>query len=56
MSYLAEHGLVPGTSITLETLEPVDELRTIKTESGNVVLGRQMASQLYVEAEALPDE
>lgn len=52
LTYLAEHGLTPGTPVTLETLEPVDELRTIKTKAGNVVLGRQLASQLYVEASA----
>jgi DtxR family Mn-dependent transcriptional regulator len=50
LSYLAEHGLMPGAPMTLEALEPVDELRTFQTEAGSVVLGRQLAAQIYVEA------
>jgi len=52
MSYLAEHGLVPGMRVTLEALESIDELRALSTDSGNVVVGRQLAAQIYVEAEA----
>jgi DtxR family Mn-dependent transcriptional regulator len=52
MSYLAEHGLIPGMLVTLEALESIDELRTLSTGSGNVVVGRQLAAQIYVEAEA----
>jgi DtxR family Mn-dependent transcriptional regulator len=50
LSYLAEHGLMPGAPVTLEALEPVDELRTLQTDAGSVVLGRQLAAQIYVEA------
>ncbi len=52
MSYLAEHGLVPGKRVTLEALESIDELRTLRTGSGKVVVGRQLAAQIYVEARA----
>jgi len=52
MTYLAEHGLVPGMIVTLEALESIDELRTLSTGSGNVVVGRQLAAQIYVEVEA----
>jgi len=51
LSYLAEHGLMPGMRVTLEALEPIDELRTLRTGAGNVVVGRQLASQIYVEAD-----
>jgi DtxR family Mn-dependent transcriptional regulator len=52
LTYLAQHGLTPGMPVTLEALEPVDELRTLKTGVGNVVVGRQLAAQIYVEARA----
>jgi DtxR family Mn-dependent transcriptional regulator len=52
LTYLAQHGLTPGMPVTLEALEPVDELRTLKTGVGNVVVGRQLAAQIYVESRA----
>jgi DtxR family Mn-dependent transcriptional regulator len=52
LAYLAQHGLTPGMSVTLEALEPVDELRTLKTGVGTVIVGRQLAAQIYVEARA----
>jgi DtxR family Mn-dependent transcriptional regulator len=52
LAYLAQHGLTPGMSVTLKVLEPIDELRTLKTSVGSVVVGRQLAAQIYVEARA----
>lgn len=49
LTYLADHGLLPGMQITLEALEPIDELRTLNTGSGSVVIGRQLAAQIYIE-------
>jgi DtxR family Mn-dependent transcriptional regulator len=48
LTYLAQNGLTPGTQVTLEALEPVDDLRTLKTESGTVAVGRQLAAQIFV--------
>ncbi len=48
LAYLAQHGLTPGTLLRLEAIEPVDELRTLRTDAGNVVVGRQLAAQIYV--------
>ena len=48
LQYLAEHGLVPGARFTLESIEPTDELRRLRTPQGEVVVGSQMARQIHV--------
>jgi DtxR family Mn-dependent transcriptional regulator len=50
LHYLAEHGLVPGTLVTLESIEPTDQLRRLRTAQGEVVVGSQMAHQIHVVA------
>ena len=50
LHYLAEHGLLPGTPITLESIEPTDQLRRLRTAQGEVVVGSQMAHQIHVVA------
>lgn len=49
LHYLAQHGLLPGTRITLEAIEPTDQLRRLRTARGEVVIGSQMARQIHVD-------
>jgi len=49
LHYLAEHGLLPGTRITLEAIEPTDDLRRLRTARGEVVVGNQMARRIHVD-------
>lgn len=48
LQYLAEHGLIPGTRFTLESIEPTDALRRLRTAQGEVVVGSRLAGQIHV--------
>ena len=50
LQYLAQCGLLPGTHVTLETIEPTDDLRRLRTPRGEVVVGSQLARQILVDA------
>jgi len=41
---------VPGALIALESIEPTDQLRRLRTAQGEVVVGSQMAHQIHVVA------
>jgi DtxR family Mn-dependent transcriptional regulator len=49
LRYLAEHKLVPGTSITLINRAPFNGPVRIKAPHGEQVLGSEMANDLFVE-------
>jgi DtxR family Mn-dependent transcriptional regulator len=49
LQYLAASGLLPGTPLTLEAIEPTDELRRLRTPRGQVVVGSQLARQIHVD-------
>jgi DtxR family Mn-dependent transcriptional regulator len=49
LQYLAQCGLLPGTRVTLETIEPTDDLHRLRTAQGEVVVGSQLARQILVD-------
>lgn len=49
LAYLAENGITPGTKVKVKEIEPLDEILMLSTDAGNVVVGRQIASQIFVE-------
>lgn len=49
LQYLAQCGLLPGTRLTVETIEPTDDLRRLRTAQGEVVVGSQLARQILVD-------
>lgn len=50
LQYLSEHGLTPGARVTLESIEPTDGLRRLRTAQGEVIVGSRMAGQIHVTA------
>jgi DtxR family transcriptional regulator, Mn-dependent transcriptional regulator len=46
LSYLAQHGLTPGAHVRLESIEPTDGLRMIRTLTGTVAIGPELAARL----------
>ena len=46
LTYLAQHGLVPGADVRLESIEPTDGLRVVRTAAGAVALGPELAARL----------
>jgi DtxR family Mn-dependent transcriptional regulator len=50
LRYLAEHGLMPGTLITLLGRAPFNGPVRLKTPAGEQVLGTEMARDILVEA------
>lgn len=49
LRYLAEHKLVPGTTITLINRAPFSGPVRLKTPTGEQVLGTEMANDLFIE-------
>jgi DtxR family Mn-dependent transcriptional regulator len=49
LRYLAEHRLVPGTPVTLLNRAPFNGPVRLKTPGGELVLGVQMAQDLFIE-------
>jgi DtxR family transcriptional regulator, Mn-dependent transcriptional regulator len=48
LARLKELGLVPGSSVTVEAIEPLDGLLTLKVGETRVVVGQTTASHVYV--------
>lgn len=48
-SYLAEHGIVPGKSLIVEKIEPLEGPLTIRVEAREHALGRKAATFILVE-------
>lgn len=47
--YLAEHGIVPGKSLIIEKIEPLEGPMTIHFEGHEHVLGRKAATFILIE-------
>ncbi|HET7009236.1 MAG TPA: metal-dependent transcriptional regulator [Anaerolineales bacterium] len=49
LGYLARHGLRPGVVLRLESVEATDGLRLVRTSSGAVTFGPELAAHLRVQ-------
>jgi len=49
LRYLAEHHLIPGTTLTLLNRAPFNGPVRLKTPQGEHVLGAEMADDLFIE-------
>jgi Fe2+ transport system protein FeoA len=50
LTALASRGLLPGVEISVQEIEVFDGPRRLRTQAGDITIGRRLAEHLHVKA------